>query len=56
MAERLGIREKVLAVYMQNRRQLPDALLLRAVDIILEERQSRLAGPVAVEVRSLPNG
>jgi len=56
LAERLGIREKVLAVYMQNRRQLPDALLLRAVDIILEERQSRLAGPVGVEVRSLPNG
>ena len=43
LAERLGIRQRLLAAYMEGRRQLPDSLLLRAVDIILEERQSRHA-------------
>ena len=43
LAERLGIGERVLAVFMEDRRRLPDTLLLRVVDIILEDRQSRLA-------------
>ena len=58
LAERLGIRQKVLALYLENRRELPDALLLRAVDIILEERHSRLAlpGKAALQVQPLPTG
>jgi len=58
LAERLGIGEKVLAMFMKDRRQLPDSLLLRAVDIILEERQSRLglAGQATVQARRLPIG
>lgn len=43
LAERLGIGERALAVFMEDRRHLPDSLLLRVVDIILEDRQSRLA-------------
>ena len=42
LAERLGIRPQFLSAYLQDRRQLPDWLLLRAVDIILSDRQSRL--------------
>jgi DNA-binding transcriptional regulator YdaS (Cro superfamily) len=41
LAERLGIRESVLLIFMEDRRELPDELLLRAVDIILAERESR---------------
>ena len=43
LAERLGIGLRALTVYMENRRHLPDSLLLQVVDIILEDRQSRLA-------------
>ena len=42
LAERLGIRPQFLSAYLQDRRQLPDWLLLRAVDIILSDRHSRL--------------
>jgi hypothetical protein len=42
LASRLGIPETLLAEFMTDRRQLPDPLLLRAVDIILADRQSRL--------------
>jgi hypothetical protein len=45
LAKRLGIGEAVLLVYLADRRRLPDALLLRAVDIILADRQSP---PVAI--------
>lgn len=49
LAERLRISEALLAAYLADRRRLPDALLLRAVDIILADRQSHL-----VPVRPLP--
>jgi len=39
LAKRLGVTEALLAAYMADRRALPDALLLRAVDVILEDRQ-----------------
>ena len=42
LAEQLGIGEALLAKYMADVRPTPDPLLLRAVDIILGERQSRL--------------
>lgn len=41
LAERLGIRPQFLSAYLQDRRQLPDWLLLRAVDIILSDRHLR---------------
>lgn len=56
LARRLGIAESLLVRFMSDRRELPDALLLRAVDIILADRQPRApAGgetiaPPAVEV------
>jgi hypothetical protein len=42
LAQRLGISEKALAMFLADRRALPDSLLLRAVDIILDDRQPRL--------------
>jgi hypothetical protein len=43
LAAQLGISEKVLAIFMADHRELPDPLLLRAVDIILADRQSQFA-------------
>ncbi len=43
LAERLGISEKLLAMFIADQRELPDPLLLRAVDVILADRQSRFA-------------
>ena len=40
LAERLGISEALLAKFMTDSLELPDPLLLRAVDIILVDRQS----------------
>jgi len=56
LAERLGISLRALAMFMANRRHLPDSLLLRVVDIILDDRQSRiaLAGQAAAEARRRP--
>jgi hypothetical protein len=42
LADRLGITEALLAKFMGDRRELPDTLLLRAVDIILADRQAEL--------------
>ena len=42
LAEQLRISDQLLAAYLGDRRRLPDALLLRAVDIILADRQSHL--------------
>jgi hypothetical protein len=40
LAEQLGISEAMLSKYLADNPPLPDALLLRAVDIILTDRQS----------------
>jgi hypothetical protein len=42
LADRLGIGEAHLARFMADSRELPDPLVLRTVDIILADRQSRL--------------
>jgi hypothetical protein len=42
LADRLGISEALLSKFMADSRQLPDPLLLRAVDIILADRQTQL--------------
>jgi hypothetical protein len=39
LADCLGIPERMLSKFMCDRRELPDPLLLKAVDIILEDRQ-----------------
>jgi hypothetical protein len=53
LAERLGIDEVLLERYMNGRRALPDALLLRAVDIILADRQLPLT--VRLPLKRSPN-
>jgi hypothetical protein len=42
LAHLLGIEKSLLTIYMGDRRPLPDALLLRAVDMILADRQAHL--------------
>lgn len=42
LADRLGVSEALLSKFMADSRQLPDPLLLRAVDIILADRQTQL--------------
>jgi len=43
LAERLGIGAASLARYMADSPALPDSLLLRAVDIVLDDRRYRVA-------------
>lgn len=45
LARELGIGETLLGKFMDDSRELPDTLLLRAVDVILADRQSQLAAP-----------
>jgi hypothetical protein len=51
LAERLGIGETMLALFLGDMRDLPDGLLLRAVDIILADRQ----GPVPLSNQPAAN-
>jgi hypothetical protein len=51
LAKSLGISEGLLAKFIDDRRPVPDSLLLHAVDIILLDRQSHsvpAAGQAAV--------
>jgi hypothetical protein len=43
LALRLGIGERLLSQFMADDRELPDLLLLRAVDIILSDRPGPLS-------------
>ena len=43
LAENLGVSELLLGKFLTNCRELPDVLLLRAVDIILADRQASAA-------------
>ena len=47
LARHLGIGMPLLRVYLMERRPLPDVLLLRAVDVVLE--QVKPAGPVPLQ-------
>jgi hypothetical protein len=49
LAEHLGIGERLLERFMEGRRALPDVLLLRAADILLEDRQARMPTVAAHE-------
>jgi hypothetical protein len=51
LAERLGVGETLLALFLGDVRELPDRLLLRAVDIILADRQ----GPVPLSNQPAAN-
>jgi DNA-binding transcriptional regulator YdaS (Cro superfamily) len=54
LADRLGVSMSLLSKFLANDRDLPDLLLLRAVDIILADRQSRLpqaAHPAVIPLR-----
>ena len=53
LADWLGVSETLLARYLADERVLPDPLLLRAVDVILEDRRSQLAAP-SVPAGELP--
>ncbi len=55
LADHLGIDETLLAKYMTDHPELPDALLLRTVDIILAERQSGLPFAGQPGARITPN-
>ena len=53
LADRLGIDVELLSQFMADSCELPDRLLLRAVDIIIEYRESLpLLGLPATEVSS----
>jgi hypothetical protein len=54
LAARLGIEEGLLLVYLADRRPLPDRLLLRAVDLILSDRQ-RLMVPGRPRAEASPD-
>jgi hypothetical protein len=54
LADRLGISESLLAAFLADSRPLPDALLLRTVDLILEDRQSRIPGLQTAELSAKP--
>jgi hypothetical protein len=40
---RLGITPTMLAIYLADKREVPDSLVLQTVDIIIEDRQSRMS-------------
>jgi DNA-binding transcriptional regulator YdaS (Cro superfamily) len=54
LANYLGISETLLSRFIADRQELPDALLLRAVDIILADRQSEVppSAPATANGRS----
>jgi hypothetical protein len=52
LAARLGISERMLVRFLTDSRELPDALLLRAVDIVLADHPR----PPANELVLVPQG
>jgi hypothetical protein len=52
LAIRLGVPETLIAQFLADVRQLHDPLLLRAVDIILADRQSRASLPADTAAQS----
>lgn len=54
LAWRLGISEALLSRFMADRRELPDVLLLRAVDIVLADEQ-KVAG-IAEDLQNCGRG
>ena len=53
LARRLEIGEVLLSAYMEGRRPVPDFLLLRAVDVVLEHTKAQ-GGPAPLAACDLP--
>jgi hypothetical protein len=53
LASHLGISEGLLSRFMADRRELPDALFLKAVDIVLADRLSSAPSSGDMALRSL---
>jgi hypothetical protein len=53
LANQLGISERLLSRFMSDRRELPDHLLLRAVDIVFADDRSPLSSTRELAPRSL---
>jgi len=47
LARRLEIGEVLMRAYLEERRPLPDFLLLRAVDVVIEHNKGQAAAPLA---------
>jgi len=47
LARRMDIGQILLRAYMQERRPMPDFLLLRVVDVVLEHNKAQAARPLA---------
>jgi hypothetical protein len=56
LAKALRMEVALLTIYMADRRPLPDALLLRAVDLILADRQANLSAAPQVTTHVMRNG
>lgn len=52
LASRLGISQRLLARFMADKRELPDAVLLRAVDIVLADSLSGFSSTSQFALRS----
>ena len=50
LAKHLNIGELLMRAYLEQRRPLPDFLLLRAVDIVLEHAKQPATDPKAAQV------
>jgi hypothetical protein len=55
LAERLGVAEHLLAKFLSDSLDLPDPLLLRAVDIILADRQPPFRQPGIASCPDVPD-
>jgi len=56
LADRLGVTETLLLKFMADNPELPDTLLLPAVDIILEDRQMRQPPAAGLAVQAVRGG
>ena len=54
LARRLNIGDVLMRAYMEERRPLPDLLLLRAVDIVLEHNKAQAAAAAPLAGGDLP--
>jgi hypothetical protein len=52
LANRLGISKRLLSKFMADRPELPDPVLLRALDIVLAGRESRLGSTGELALQS----
>lgn len=56
LARRLGVPEQLIAGYRAGRPEIPDALLLRIVDIILADRRGAPPAPGVLTDHPARNG